>query len=349
MESICIIRPKIENPIYTIAIPTYKRTSLLKEAIESALNQSFTGAYDVIVVDNNPDRDDETELMMKGYSDNFRIGYYKNSVNLGMTGNWNRLYELARGKYVVMLHDDDLLYDYYLDVMDRFLAATQYYYKVIYGMRTVIRDRSKENEYHPHKFSLSFKGIYDFFSNAIILSKKTHRISFREKKWQDFSTGAILDIPSGMTLEKRTYKKIGPFVGELFPIMDQEFAWRATKNANCCELKAAMFKYYLGANESKNIETAKKQIINHCRLHRCQIIRELPFMWKIVAKICYRIHLKTMFLYMESNYGYLKECENVIAQVGYKRNVILDTLSMIVFFTAKAYLNIFRTKTVVLD
>ena len=349
MESICIIRPKIENPIYTIAIPTYKRTNLLKEAIESALDQSYTGAYDIIVVDNNPDRDDETELMMKGYSDNFRIGYYKNSVNLGMTGNWNRLYELARGKYVVMLHDDDLLYDYYLSIMDKFLAATHCRYKVIYSMKTVIRDRSKNFEYHPHKFSLSFKGIYNYFSNPKILSNTPHRISYRKRKWQDFCTGTILCIPSGMMLEKLALGKIGPFVDDLFPIMDQEFAYRAAQYADFCELKVAMFKYYIGVNESLNSDTAKKAIVNYYKLYGCRIIQDLPYLWEKIGKICYRTNLKSMFLYIESQFDNLKECESVIAQIGYKKNVILDALSMVVWFVVKTYLIIFRTKTIVLD
>lgn len=349
MESICIIQPKIENPIYTIAIPTYKRTNLLKEAIESALDQSYAGTYDVIVVDNNPDRDDETELMMMEYRDNARIGYYKNSVNLGMTGNWNRLYELARGKYVVMLHDDDLLYDYYLSVMDRFLVATHCRYKAIYPMRTVTRDRSNNFEYRPNKFSLSFKGIWRYFSNAKILSSGPHRIRCRERKWQDFSTGAILGIPSGMALEKETYKKTGPFVNDFFPIMDQEFAYRVAQNTNVCELKVAMFKYYIGVNESLNIDTIKKAFINYQKLYGNRITQELPYLWKIVNLICYRTICKTFLVGWECNWGDKKMCEEIIAKLGYRENVILDTLSMLAWLAVNAYLIIFRTKTVVLD
>ena len=37
--------------------------------------------------------------------------------NIGMIGNWNRLYTLARGEWVVMLHDDDLLYNDYLSIL----------------------------------------------------------------------------------------------------------------------------------------------------------------------------------------------------------------------------------------
>jgi len=96
-------------PDITIAIPTYKRADLLKEAIDSAINQIDYTNYDIIVVDNNPERGCETEKLMMTYSNNPMISYYKNADNLGMVGNWNRLFTLAKGKYVVMLHDDDLL------------------------------------------------------------------------------------------------------------------------------------------------------------------------------------------------------------------------------------------------
>lgn len=117
IPSISIIESKIDYiPEITIAIPTYKRTDLLKEAIDSAINQIAYTNYDIIVVDNNPERDCDTEKLMRSYN-NPIISYYKNSENLGMVGNWNRLFTLAKGIYVVMLHDDDLLYPNYLSTI----------------------------------------------------------------------------------------------------------------------------------------------------------------------------------------------------------------------------------------
>ena len=110
-------RNHINQPYITIAIPTYKRSDLLKEAIDSALNQESCGCeYDIIVVDNEPPSDvvTETEILMKKYSEENRVTYFKNSKNLGMFGNWNRCFELAQGKWVALLHDDDLLKPEYL-------------------------------------------------------------------------------------------------------------------------------------------------------------------------------------------------------------------------------------------
>jgi cellulose synthase/poly-beta-1,6-N-acetylglucosamine synthase-like glycosyltransferase len=56
-----------KTPLITIAIPTYKRPDLLEEAINSALNQIDFIDYEVIVVDNDPDSDTETEKLLKSY------------------------------------------------------------------------------------------------------------------------------------------------------------------------------------------------------------------------------------------------------------------------------------------
>jgi glycosyltransferase involved in cell wall biosynthesis len=109
-------------PRVTIAIPTYRRAELLREALESALCQQDYEEYDVIVVDNDPDADRGTERVVSSFPRR-RLSYYRNSANLGMAGNWNRCFELARGAYVVLLHDDDILFPSFLRECMAILAA----------------------------------------------------------------------------------------------------------------------------------------------------------------------------------------------------------------------------------
>lgn len=120
IASVLIHGPKdtLEVPLLTIAIPTCRRTDLLKEAIESALAQDYeTMRHEILIVDNEALSDDskttETERMVKKIEDP-RIRYYRNQENLGMFGNFNRCLELARAEWVAFLHDDDLLYPDYL-------------------------------------------------------------------------------------------------------------------------------------------------------------------------------------------------------------------------------------------
>lgn len=118
IDSTICIENTIKDPYITIAIPTYKRKKLLEEAIESALIQKSNSVeYEIIVIDNEAIRigSTETSIFMEKYRDEPRVSYYRNNENLGMYGNWNRCFELARGNWVALLHDDDLLKKNYLN------------------------------------------------------------------------------------------------------------------------------------------------------------------------------------------------------------------------------------------
>lgn len=108
-------------PLVTIAIATYKRPDFLTEAVESALAQSFERPFEIIIVDNDP----ETrciDVLLNRFSElgqrNFR--YFVNRENLGPWGNFNRCILSARGEWLTVLQDDDLLDPSYLQLM--FLA-----------------------------------------------------------------------------------------------------------------------------------------------------------------------------------------------------------------------------------
>ena len=97
-------------PEVTIAIPTYNRASLLKEAIQSVLNQTYKD-FELLICDNAST--DNTNKVVSTFSDP-RIKYHKNKNNIGMMNNWNKCVELSQGKYLMILGDDDKLYPEFL-------------------------------------------------------------------------------------------------------------------------------------------------------------------------------------------------------------------------------------------
>ena len=108
------------TPLISIAIPTYKRFFFLQEAIESALSQEECSHYEVIILDN--DQSDRI-LEVVGSFDPSKIAVYQNSTNLGMWGNMNRALDLAKGEWILMLHDDDLLLPNALQVFERIISS----------------------------------------------------------------------------------------------------------------------------------------------------------------------------------------------------------------------------------
>lgn len=92
-------------PTVSVLIPTYNGARHIKPAIDSVLSQANVD-LELIVVDDNSK--DGTAELVEAYGDP-RIRVIRNPANLGPEGNWNRALQLASGKYVKLLPQDDLL------------------------------------------------------------------------------------------------------------------------------------------------------------------------------------------------------------------------------------------------
>jgi glycosyltransferase involved in cell wall biosynthesis len=101
-----------ESPVITIAVPAYNRPALLAETLASIAAQTLRVPLEVVVCDDG--RMSETREVVSRYaSESFR--YSANPVTLGAIGNWNECLRMARGKWVMVLHEDDTLYPWYLE------------------------------------------------------------------------------------------------------------------------------------------------------------------------------------------------------------------------------------------
>jgi glycosyltransferase domain-containing protein len=127
----------METPLVTISIPTYNRESTLPKTIESVLSQTYTN-LEIIIGDNAST--DSTERLSKHYSslDN-RIRYVRHSENLGATGNFNKLLELASGEFFMWLADDDWIDDSYINNCLSFLLSHKDY-SLVCGRGVLYRD-----------------------------------------------------------------------------------------------------------------------------------------------------------------------------------------------------------------
>ena len=95
------------DPLVTIAIPTFNRPEQLREAVASALAQSYP-ALEVLVGDNGAS--DSVRAWCDSVArDDARLRYQSYGRNLGMAGNWNALADGAQGEMLVLLADDDRL------------------------------------------------------------------------------------------------------------------------------------------------------------------------------------------------------------------------------------------------
>lgn len=95
----------------TIILPTYERAEYIREAIDSALAQTYT---DFVLSIGDNSRDDATEKVVAQYDDP-RIRYRRHPRNLGQQGNWLHLIDTAETPLVASLHDDDAWHPDFLE------------------------------------------------------------------------------------------------------------------------------------------------------------------------------------------------------------------------------------------
>lgn len=99
------------SPRVSVIIATYNRRKLLKESIESVLNQSFQD-FEIIVIDDGS-TDNTSELIQEINSPKIRYYYQENS---GRSHARNKALGLARGEFIAFNDSDDLYFPDKLEI-----------------------------------------------------------------------------------------------------------------------------------------------------------------------------------------------------------------------------------------
>lgn len=93
------------SPLVSVCIPVYNPGVFLGHAITSVLEQ-LRDDLEVLVVDDCSSQ--PVEAIVAQFIDD-RLRFFRNDRTLGLPGNWNRCIELARGQYVAIFHQDDVM------------------------------------------------------------------------------------------------------------------------------------------------------------------------------------------------------------------------------------------------
>ena len=109
------------NPKVSIVIPVYNGSNYLKEAIDSALAQTYKN-IEVIVINDGSNDGGETDKICKSYGN--RIRYFKKE-NGGVASALNMGIEKMEGEYFSWLSHDDVYLPRKIETQIKFLASNQ--------------------------------------------------------------------------------------------------------------------------------------------------------------------------------------------------------------------------------
>jgi len=251
-----VIGNNLQNPFFTIIIPTYLRPDTLAASIQSAIDQVDFTDYEILIISNDPNGAEgkTREIIDSFFSE--KIAYYVNTENIGMSGNWNRAVELAKGKYIVMLHDDDLLGPYCVATM--FKAIQEYGQPGMVGCGAVN------------------------FSNALPAFEKPEQLRCRRVTKKSFFFGRYLQI-AGMTFRKDLALALGGFDENCYPAADTVFIYQCLLHGQVINIDNNLVGYRKGVNESLSGNTMKNIILKTEQIRRS--IAKHEFFAKIFMKL----------------------------------------------------------------
>ncbi|AEM22069.1 glycosyl transferase family 2 [Brachyspira intermedia PWS/A] len=93
------------SPLVSVLIPTYNRKDLLKRALDSVLKQTYKNIE--IYITDNASTDGTKEFILEYLNNDNRIIYSRREKNIGPLYNGSEAYTHLKGKYAIVLCDDD--------------------------------------------------------------------------------------------------------------------------------------------------------------------------------------------------------------------------------------------------
>lgn len=183
----------MNNPLISVLMVTYNRASILKETIESVLNQTYKNIQFIIVDDGSTD---ESCAVIESFQDE-RIELYKLKENRHICYATNYGFSKVTGEYLARIDSDDVWYPEKLEKQLNFLKNNKEY-KVCFSWIDLIDENSKninnENQGLLHLFESDFKGQKDclrfFFMHGNCLSHPSVLMETEVmKKTGDFNPG----------------------------------------------------------------------------------------------------------------------------------------------------------------
>jgi glycosyltransferase involved in cell wall biosynthesis len=99
----------MHNGLVSVCLASYNSGGYLEAAVQSVVNQTYENWELIIVDDCSTDNTQEVVASVISRFGDPRIRLFTNAVRLGMVANWNRAVELAKGQFIKVLGQDDIL------------------------------------------------------------------------------------------------------------------------------------------------------------------------------------------------------------------------------------------------
>jgi glycosyltransferase involved in cell wall biosynthesis len=207
----------------SICVPVYNGSKHLREALDSAIAQTYKD-LEILVVDDGSS--DGSVALIKEYAiKDARIKLIQNEKNLGLVGNWNKSIREAKHPWIKLLFQDDILYPECVEKMLRGCLNSQM--PIAICSRNFIVDENADAY-------LKLLFLEDKITKIEFFFHEERKVNYQEvaqivsKEYQWFAN--FLGEPVALLLNKSVFEKYGYFNEDLVQIIDHEFMVRVAIN-----------------------------------------------------------------------------------------------------------------------
>lgn len=247
--------------------------------------------YEIIVLDNDPDSQGALALISEVPELRERnFSYFVNAENIGMFGNFNRSIQLARGEWLTILNDDDLLDVNYLTLMLSEISRDVSIDGIICGKRTFSTEQLHETKTVPEvlvelgswwsrcsrimtkrrlsKLYWRTRGRLSF--EMLYLGQNSRFIPVRKLFW-----GTILGNGAGFLFRREKALVVGGFYPEEYPSADFGFFVRFSKIAHLRQHRAVAASMRK-SDSNATLTTVSEALKQGSRIQKSMIGNEVP-------------------------------------------------------------------------
>ena len=211
----------MKKTLISVIIPVYNRLNLLKEAVESVINQKFID-FELIIVDDCSEDDIKRAVETVPLIENIRLKYLRLQKHSGMPGFVRNFgCKIAEGKYIAFLDSDDL---WLPDKLEKQIALFSCNSEVSgSGFGSRLKDEFMQNK-------ISICHTREIWQRG---GKIVSQSSQRQKREGDIFADSLLKCvigPSTVMMERELFEKHGGFREDIEIAEDYELWLRITEN-----------------------------------------------------------------------------------------------------------------------
>ncbi|MDB9314942.1 glycosyltransferase [Spirulina sp. CS-785/01] len=231
IEDICPTitpRPETESrPFWSVMIPTCDRVDYFKRTLKTVLEQDIPPEQmQIEVIDNGSTQVDVAQIVKEIAGD--RVSVYRQPQKVPIADNWNTCIERAKGHWIHILHDDDLVLPGFYTAYQEIIQTTD---SVMIVGQSIIMDEY-ENWYN----------ISSYLENENNYVKNAQQV---------LSSMSILLCPA-VVVSRNIYEQVGGFNTQLIHALDWEMWTRIAASGKVGWVKKPYCLYRIHSQSGTN-------------------------------------------------------------------------------------------------